>query len=145
MGRRGGLRAGAVFLAAGLALPALLCATGCDRSGGPRHTAPAHTPDPGTPAAGTPPAASPVADADLCTRLVAHWAREVLDSGTYGDYQSMGLSNGQYEILRGVVDAARGVRRRQGIARAEELIARQARAACTERYRHGAPSGGPWR
>jgi hypothetical protein len=164
MGRRGGPRAGAGILAAGLALPALLCATGCDRSGGPPRTVPARTPALGTPTAGTPTAgsptaasptagspkaasptiASPTSDVDLCTTLVAHWSHEVLGSGTYGDYQSMGLSNGQYEILRSVVDAARDVKRRQGTATAEELIDRQARRACTERYRHGAPGGGPW-
>jgi hypothetical protein len=80
----------------------------------------------------------------LCARIVAHWSRNVLDSGTYGDYQSMGLSNGQYEILRAVVDAARAAERHRGAAVADELINRQARAACTERYRQGAPSGGPW-
>jgi hypothetical protein len=57
----------------------------------------------------------------------------------------MGLSNGQYAILREVVDAARAVKRRQGAADAERLIGRQAHAACAERYRHGTPSGGPWR
>ncbi|MGW0765009.1 hypothetical protein [Streptomyces sp. NPDC002676] len=88
--------------------------------------------------------ASATSDAALCARIVAHWARMVLDSGTYGDYQSMGLSNGQYEILRDVVDAARAVKRRQGAAAADQLIDRQTRRACAQRYRHGAPSGGPW-
>ncbi|MGW1165081.1 hypothetical protein [Streptomyces sp. NPDC002550] len=73
-----------------------------------------------------------------------HWSRKVLDGSTYGDYQSMGLSNGEYEILRDVVKAARAVRGRQGDSSAEELIGRQARAACVERYRHGAPTESPW-
>jgi hypothetical protein len=115
----------------GLALPALLCTTACD-----------HSPD--SPTSDTPTRTSPTSPAALCTRLVAHWAREVLDSDTYGDYQSMGLSNGQYAILREVVDAARVARRRQGAAATEKLIDRQAHAACVERYRHGTPSGGPW-
>lgn len=68
----------------------------------------------------------------------------MLDSDTYGDYQSMGLSNGQYAILREIVDAARAAKRRQGTGAAERLIDRQARASCAERYRHGTPSGGPW-
>ncbi|MEU2772642.1 hypothetical protein ABZ646_06840 [Streptomyces sp. NPDC007162] len=88
---------------------------------------------------------SAVSDAALCARIVAHWSREVLDSGTYGDYQSMGLSNGQYEILRDVVEAARAVARQQGAAASDRLIDRRSRSACADRYRHGAPSGGPWR
>ncbi|MGW0880775.1 hypothetical protein [Streptomyces sp. NPDC002671] len=120
----------------GLALPALLLpsAAGCGGSGpgGSRH--PAHNSA----------EASATSDAELCARIVAHWARKVFDSGTYGDYQSMGLSNGQYEILRDVVDAARPVERRQGAAAADRLIDRQARRACARRYLHGVPSGGPW-
>jgi hypothetical protein len=115
----------------GLALPALLWTTACD---GPADAAKPARPSP-----------SKTSDADLCTRLVAHWSREALDSDTYGDYQSMGLSNGQYAILRDVVDAARAMKRRQGTYAADGLIDRQARTSCTERYRHGSPSGGPWR
>ncbi|MYX99955.1 hypothetical protein GT045_35490, partial [Streptomyces sp. SID486] len=97
----------------------------------------------GPPTAGTgPPAAAP--GADLCTRLVVHWAREALDGDTYGDYQSMGLSHGQYEILRDVVDAGRAVRRRQGASAAVSLMGRQARTACAARYRHGTPAKSPW-
>jgi hypothetical protein len=101
------------------------------------------TPRTASAAAGSP--LSPVSDADLCARVVAYWAREVLGSGTYGDYQSMGLSNGQYAILRDVVDAAREAGERRGAAAADRLIGQRARAACTERYRAGPPSGGPWR
>ncbi|GAA5065880.1 hypothetical protein [Streptomyces similanensis] len=82
--------------------------------------------------------------ARLCADVVAHWARETLDDGVYGDYQSMGLSNGQYEILRRIVAAARPVRQRQGDRAADELIVRRANAACAERYRDGAPGKGPW-
>ncbi|MER5514892.1 hypothetical protein [Streptomyces sp. NPDC002763] len=127
-GRRGGtLPGGATALALGLAL-----LTGCGTTGTPAHTTAAS------------PSPSATSDATLCAAIVAHWSREVLDSGTYGDYQSMGLSNGQYEILRDVVDAARAVKRRQGAAAAVQLIDRRSRAACTERYRDGAPTGGPW-
>ena len=134
MGRRGGtLPGGATALGLGLVL-----LTGCG-------TTPAPTAAP-TAAGPTSPSASAAAtsDAALCAAIVAHWAREVLDSGTYGDYQSMGLSNGQYEILRDVVDAARAVRHRQGAPAAHRLTDRRARAACTERYRDGVPTGGPW-
>ncbi|MFF0227546.1 hypothetical protein [Streptomyces sp. NPDC004629] len=41
----------------------------------------------------------------------------------------MGLSNGQYEILRCVVAAARAVQRRHVPSAADELIARETRSA----------------
>ncbi|MFF5018111.1 hypothetical protein [Streptomyces sp. NPDC001165] len=144
MGRQGGPGPGVRFLTVWLALPALLWTTSCGGAddagpgaggaGGPGHSA--------SGSAGA--SAAPASDAELCARIVAHGSRKVLDSGTYGDYQSMGLSNAQYEILRDVVDAARAAERRQGAAAADELIDRQARSACAERYRHGTPSGGPW-
>ncbi|MFH8802928.1 hypothetical protein ACH4F6_25560 [Streptomyces sp. NPDC017936] len=81
----------------------------------------------------------------LCARIVGYWSREVLDGTAYGDYQSMGLSDGQYEILRDVVDAARAERERAGRHEAEELIDRETRTACARRYRGGAPTEGPWR
>ncbi|MGV4982649.1 hypothetical protein ACVB8X_17135 [Streptomyces sp. NRAIS4] len=140
MGRRGDPRPGVRFLVFGPALPALLWATAC---AGPAGAGNAARPSPPT-SSPSAPSPSKTSDTDLCTRLVTQWSREVLDSHTYGDYQSMGLSNGQYAILRDVVDAARAVKRRQGTRAAEELIDRQARTACTERYRHGSPSGGPW-
>ncbi|MER6468260.1 hypothetical protein [Streptomyces collinus] len=159
MGRLGsrrlaGSRRGARLLALGLALSATLLTAGCARTGGANPS----TGGPGAPghaahdSAAAPPssdaglsAPSPSSDAGLCAEIVARWSRKVLDSGTYGDYQSMGLSNGQYEILRAVVDAARAAERRQGAGAADELIGRRARAACADRYRHGVPSGGPWR
>ncbi len=129
----------------GLALPALLSvsAAGCGKGSG--HPARGSVPATSATSAVSASSASAAHDTELCARIVAHWSRAVLDSGTYGDYQSMGLSNGQYEILRDVVDAARAVKRRQGAAAADKLIDRRARRACAERYRHGAPSGGPWR
>ncbi|MEU2332227.1 hypothetical protein ABZ770_11115 [Streptomyces sp. NPDC006654] len=130
MGRRGGPLTGVTALGLGLAL-----LTACGAATAP--TAARHTPT------GRPSTA--VSDATLCARIVAHWSREALDDGTYGDYQSMGLSNGQYEILRDVVDAARDVARRHDAAAADRLIDRRSRSACADRYRHGAPSGGPWR
>ncbi|MGW2961853.1 hypothetical protein ACWDGI_25800 [Streptomyces sp. NPDC001220] len=135
MGRRGGtLPGGATALGLGLAL-----LTGCGTTG--TTGTPAHTASDSASPSASPSATS---DAALCAAIVAHWSREVLDSGTYGDYQSMGLSNGQYEILRDVVDAARDVKHRQGAAAADRLIERRSRAACTGRYRDGAPTGGPW-
>ncbi|WP_405964561.1 hypothetical protein OG713_31095 [Streptomyces sp. NBC_00723] len=134
----GAPRAGAAAgrLPGGPALPAALLAgllaTGCGASGSAG-------------ASGTPsPPASTTSPEELCTRIVAHWSREVLDSAAYGDYQSMGLSNGQYEILRTVVDAARIAKKRQGADAADELIGREAAEGCADRYRSGGPTEGPW-
>ncbi|MGW6923388.1 hypothetical protein ACWGA9_19290 [Streptomyces sp. NPDC054950] len=133
----GAPRAGAAGrLPGGPALPAALLAgllaTGCGASGSAG-------------ASGTPsPPASTTSPEELCTRIVAHWSREVLDSAAYGDYQSMGLSNGQYEILRTVVDAARIAKKRQGADAADELIGREAAEGCADRYRSGGPTEGPW-
>ncbi|MFE6362776.1 hypothetical protein ACFVP3_22610 [Streptomyces sp. NPDC057806] len=119
-------------------LPALLAAgviTGCSDTG-------SRTPAAGPTATSPSPRTTP--PEDLCTRLVAHWSREVLDSDTYGDYQSMGLSNGQYEILREVVDAARAEKARRGPQAADALIDRRAYEGCVRWYRDGGPSNGPW-
>ncbi|MFD7233643.1 hypothetical protein [Streptomyces sp. NPDC059881] len=119
----------AVVAAAALAVGAAGCA---DHDAG---TAPRPAPSPRT-----------TSPQQLCTTLVTRWAQQLLaDGGSgYGDYQSMGLSNGQYEILRAVLDAARTEEQRNGPAIAHQLIERQADRRCTERYREGVPTGGPW-
>ena len=81
---------------------------------------------------------------DLCTRIVTYWSGEVPDEATYVEYQSMGLSNGQYEILMKVVEAARAEKKSKGAPAAERLIDRETRAGCEDLYRDGTPSGGPW-
>ncbi|MFV0136602.1 hypothetical protein ACLGIH_25915 [Streptomyces sp. HMX87] len=112
-----------------------MSATGCGNSGsGAPGSAPAGTTPPPTPPVG------------LCVTIVGHWSRELLDGDSYGDYQSMGLSNRQYDILREVLDAARPVKGRQGVGAAEELIDRRTREECARAHRDGGPStGGPWR
>ncbi|MFD9005990.1 hypothetical protein ACFV0T_34440 [Streptomyces sp. NPDC059582] len=128
----------------GLALLTGTLTTGCGGPGDASGTADAsRTGDTGRTgsASGSP---SPTPPEELCTRIVAHWAREVLDSPTYGDYQSMGLSNGQYEILRTVVNAARTEKKRQGADAADELIDRETRTGCADWYRSGGPGKGPW-
>ncbi|MFE6827508.1 hypothetical protein [Streptomyces sp. NPDC057690] len=142
----GAPRAGAAGRPPAPALPAALLAglltgllaTACGASG---NAGARGTPSPSASPSPSAPAASP---AELCTRIVAHWSREVLDSTAYGDYQSMGLSNGQYEILRTVVDAARTAKKRQGADAADELIDREAAEGCADRYRSGGPTEGPW-
>lgn len=83
---------------------------------------------------------------ELCERLISHWARVVLDGGEQAnlDYQAMGLSGGQNEILLAVLTAARVELKRQGPDAASKLIDRQAAARCAERHRGGTPTGGPW-
>ncbi|MET9481279.1 hypothetical protein [Streptomyces sp. NPDC006638] len=92
------------------------------------------------------PAPRTTAPEDLCARLVTHWARVVLDGGAQADldYQAMGLSGGQNDILRGVVDAARAAEKAHGPAAAGRLVAARAERRCADRYRDGGPTGGPW-
>ncbi|WP_079141897.1 hypothetical protein [Streptomyces sp. LUP30] len=139
--------------------PALLAATlagatatACDRAPRPADAAPTAASTPTTSAAPTAAStpttsAAPTASAapeELCTRIVAHWSHVMLDSDTYGDYQSMGLSNGQYDILRTVLDSARAEKKQQGAAAAAKLIDRQAHRGCVDWYRSGGPGEGPW-
>ncbi|KUL68501.1 MULTISPECIES: hypothetical protein [unclassified Streptomyces] len=134
MTKAGVCRRGAAL---GLVLLAACSAGGC---GGPgAEPSPA-----GVPASGDSPSPTATSPAELCTRIIAYWSRRALKGDTYGDYQSMGLSDGQYEILRAVVDEARAERERAGDAAAGRIVDRRARAACEKRYRDGGPTGGPW-
>ncbi|MDI9834179.1 hypothetical protein [Streptomyces sp. KAU_LT] len=130
MTKAGVCRRGAAL---GLALLAACSTGGC---GGPGAEP--------SPAGGNSPSPTATSPAELCTRLIGYWSRRALTGDTYGDYQSMGLSDGQYEILRTVVDAARAERARAGDEAAGRLIDRRARTACEKRYRDGGPTGGPW-
>jgi hypothetical protein len=121
-----------------LALLTAAAATGCVRSGSGEADGTERT----VSASASPPATPPQ---ELCARVVAYWSREELASRTYGDYQSMGLSDGQYDILRRVVSAARTEWKRHGARAADELIDRMAREGCADWYRTGGPSNGPWR
>jgi hypothetical protein len=135
--KTGGATRPAAVLGCGLALVLVTgtACTGCDSSdSGSRAGA-------GRTASATPSATSPE---ELCARVVTYWSRKVLDSDTYGDYQTMGLSNGQYEILRDVVDTARITKKRRGAPAADRAIVRGAREGCRDWYRTGGPSNGPW-
>lgn len=129
-------------LGTGLTLLTGVLLTGCGESGAEDGTTTASRTGSGTPSPSASPADTP--PEDLCAQLVSYWSREALDQDSYGDYQSMGLSNGQYEILMKVVDAARAEEKRKGEEAAEQLIDRRARELCAESYRDGDPSGGPW-
>ncbi|MFD8983121.1 hypothetical protein [Streptomyces sp. NPDC059564] len=103
-----------------------------------------------TPAPHAPPSPRTTTPQELCTSLITHWARVILDGGEGEDavrldYQSMGLSGDQNEILRTVLDEARAERRDRGPDAARALAAREAGRRCAERHRPGTPTGGPWR
>jgi hypothetical protein len=125
----------------GLALLIAGPAAGCGESGSPdRATSGQNTAQVGS----APPSPSATPPEDLCAQLIAHWSRKTLTGDTYGDYQSTGLSNGQYEILMKVVNAARKEQERAGTKAAQRLIDRTARELCVDRYSDGGPTGGPW-
>ncbi|MFF3905361.1 hypothetical protein ACFYZJ_04990 [Streptomyces sp. NPDC001848] len=136
----GGARPGLTALGCWLGLAFLTggLTTGCDRSGSGEA---ASTERP----VSASPSPRPTPPEELCARVVAYWSRKVLASQTYGDYQSMGLSDGQYDILRNVVGATRAEKERHGARAADELIDRMARAGCADWYRTGGPSKGPWK
>ncbi|MEV7419990.1 hypothetical protein [Streptomyces sp. NPDC089919] len=98
---------------------------------------------PGPTAAPAPTTTSPQ---ELCSRIVTHWAHRVLDDGPHGhlDYQEMGLSGGQYEILRAAVAAARALPPGTSPAAAHAKAAAEVARGCEARYRAGTPTGGPW-
>ncbi|MFJ7207350.1 hypothetical protein ACIQWR_27910 [Streptomyces sp. NPDC098789] len=149
--------------AATLLAAALTGCSGPDRDAG-HDTAPerASGPAAGTPppATGAAPAPRPTPPEDLCTALITHWAGVALDGDGAGgdpvglDYQSMGLSGDQYEILRAVLADARAERRAEAPegtaaadAAARRLAARGARERCAAHHRSAATAtatGGPW-
>ncbi|MGW8635628.1 hypothetical protein [Streptomyces sp. NPDC055793] len=101
--------------------------------------------DQGAGSGGSSATTDPPSPTEACVGAVGHWARELLAGGEpYGDYQSMGLSNRQYDILREVVAAARAAERDRGDRAAGALIDRRVREACEEQYAGGGPSDGPW-
>ncbi|MFH8242464.1 hypothetical protein [Streptomyces sp. NPDC018321] len=146
--RTGPFRIAPALLALALSLPTGALATACGNSrttGTPSAVATeATTPLPAS-ASASASARRSLSPTELCTTAVRYWARRALDGATpYGDYQSMGLSNRQYGILREVVDAAQAAKRDRGSGAAQTLIDRQAQAGCAEQYRDGVPADGPW-
>lgn len=119
------------------ALPAGVRATGCATPDTPGATASAR--DGGTPS----PSAAP--REAVGARLVTYGARKVPDGGPDGDHRSTGQSNGQYEMLRTVVDAARAESRRTRPRAADRPTERRARTGCASRYRSGGPGEEPRR
>ncbi|MFJ6936198.1 hypothetical protein [Streptomyces sp. NPDC101132] len=138
---RGALTTRTARASAALALcaAALASCTAPDPAGAGSPTGPAAR----SAAAPAPAATTPQ---ELCVHLVSYWAARILDGGPHAhfDYQEMGLSGGQYEILRAALAAARAVRPPGDTAAAHLTAGEEARRGCADRYRHGTPSGGPW-
>ncbi|MEU9299402.1 hypothetical protein [Streptomyces sp. NPDC048269] len=108
-----------------------------------------HSTPAGATATAPPPAPHTTTPQELCTALITHWTGVILDAGEGRDavrldYQAMGLSGGQNEILRAVLAEARTAQQTEGREAARELTAREAGRRCAERYRSGTPTGGPW-
>ncbi|MCT7352832.1 hypothetical protein N4P33_11715 [Streptomyces sp. 15-116A] len=125
------------LLAAALLLAVTSATAGCDDTNA-RPPSPSHS----TSDSPSPLATSPT---EICVQLVTYWSRKALAGDDYGDYQKMGMSNGQYNILLEAVADARPVQRRQGTDAAHDVIDRQVREGCAERYRGGGPTESPWR
>ncbi|MFF0447847.1 hypothetical protein ACFYT4_15805 [Streptomyces sp. NPDC004609] len=102
---------------------AVVVATGC--------TATPSAPPPAT----TTPAPQKTSLADICTNLVAYWAKEALKGGKWAglDWEQKGLSNEQYDLHEEVVAAARAEERRRGRTAALALIDARTRQKCAAR------------
>ncbi|MBS2966251.1 hypothetical protein KGA66_24615 [Actinocrinis puniceicyclus] len=86
-------------------------------------------------AAGTPAsakAAQPASPADECASAIAYWAGQALTPGADQgyDYQEMGLSADEYQILLAVTALARPVARKSGLPAARAFARREALPRC---------------
>jgi hypothetical protein len=128
----------------GLVLLTGCLVTGCGGTDAPDGAASARD-GAGSTTAGSPsPSPTATPPEALCTHIVTYWSRRQLNDDTYGDYQSMGLSDGQYRILMDAVAAAGPAWKRGDTEAAERTIDRTVRTGCDKWYRHGGPSNGPW-
>lgn len=123
-----------------LALPGPALA-GCGGADGPSGAAPG---SPSASASAAPTAAPTLSPVELCTKAVVYWTNEMLDAGTDTglDYQSMGLSDSQYRIVRDLYAKARD-------GGPDGLVEREAPQRCRDSARatqgaseSGSPRGG---
>lgn len=105
------------------ALLAALTLPGCSNSA--PHAAPTSSPA----------APSPSSPAQICTALVAYWAKETLRGTKWSglDWEQKGLSNDQYAIHEEAVAAGRTEERIHGRDKGLELIDRLTAQRCAER------------
>ena len=80
--------------------------------------------------------------AEVCTNQVRYWSRTLLTEGAYqgGDYQHMGLSDAQNEVLRGVMAEAAPMAAAQGVDVAVAFATEQAGPRCEAAYADGGPT-----
>lgn len=78
------------------------------------------------------PAASRVDPVEECASSVAYWVRYLITPGsdTGLDYQEMGLSGGENDIVRALVPAAGTTAKAQGLPAAQVYALQQARPRC---------------
>jgi len=92
------------------------------------------------------PSKTPKTRVQSCVESVDYWATEILkafrDPGY--DYQHMGLSDAQYQMVREIVAMAKPVKERDGLPAALALVDREAQRRCQERYATATavPTGG---
>ena len=96
------------------------------------------------------PASSGVSLADECASAIAYWTGQALTPGADQgyDYQEMGLSATEYQILLAVIPLARPVARQSGVAAAQAFAQRTARPRCAaylaSQSAAPSPSGKGW-
>jgi len=78
------------------------------------------------------PTASGVSLVDECASAIAYWTGQALTPGTNQgyDYQEMGLSAAEYQILQAVTLLARPVARQSGVPAAQTFAQSTARPRC---------------
>ena len=116
------------YARAAAGLLAAVLAAGCSS----RHVASgAQSPAPTT-ATVTATASTGVSLADECTSAIAYWTGQALTPGADQgyDYQEMGLSAVEYQILQDVISLARPVARASGLSAVQAFAERTARPRC---------------
>jgi hypothetical protein len=78
------------------------------------------------------PASPGVSLVDECASAIAYWTGQALTPGADQgyDYQEMGLSASEYQILQDVISLARPVARQSGVPAAQAFAQRTARPRC---------------
>ncbi|WP_052432710.1 hypothetical protein [Streptacidiphilus carbonis] len=119
-----------------LAAAALLLCAGCAATAHSTGLPPDSSPDPS-------PSATRVDPVEQCADSVAYWVRYLVTPGNDQgfDYQEMGLSGGENDIVNALLPTARATVQRQGPSAAQADALAQARPRC--RAYLAAASGSP--
>ena len=78
----------------------------------------------------------------MCTTQVLYWSRTVLTEGPYkgGDYQHVGLSATQNEVLRAVLSLVAPIAAADGVEAAMVMAEQEAPVRCAGAYASGTPT-----